>query len=256
MPSTNTTARLDKTVCSALVMHNPQEVQVKKIGILGGMSAASTQIYYRTLNSLTQAELGGLHSPNLLIRSVDFAPLAQHMNDGNWAAIGECLHAEAQSLAAGGAEVIVLATNTMHKLKDQIMQGLDLPFIHIADATAAAVLSAGSKRPAFFATKFTMQEAFYLDILRDSGLDPIVPEADQQEVINNIIFEELCKNITTPESEAAYLGILNRLKVQGADSVILGCTEVCLLINAQNAGVPVFDTTFIHCQAALKAALN
>ena len=220
------------------------------------MSAASTQIYYRTLSSLTQAELGGLHSPNLLIRSVDFAPLAQHMNDGNWTAIGECLRAEAQSLAAGGAELIVLATNTMHKLRDQIMQDLDLPFIHIADATGAAVLSAGSKRPAFFATKFTMQEAFYLDILRDSGLDPIVPEADQQEVINNIIFEELCKNITTPESEAAYLGILGRLKAQGADSVILGCTEVCLLINAQNAGVPVFDTTFIHCQAALKAALD
>ena len=256
MPPTNTTARRDTAVCSALVMQNPQEVRVKKIGILGGMSAASTQIYYRTLSSLTQAELGGLHSPNLLIRSVDFAPLAQHMNDGNWTAIGECLRAEAQSLAAGGAELIVLATNTMHKLRDQIMQDLDLPFIHIADATAAAVLSAGSKRPAFFATKFTMQETFYLDILRDSGLDPIVPEADQQEVINNIIFEELCKNITTPESEAAYLGILGRLKAQGADSVILGCTEVCLLINAQNAGVPVFDTTFIHCQAALKAALD
>ena len=117
-------------------------------------------------------------------------------------------------------------------------------------------MSAGSKRPAFFATKFTTQEAFYLDILRESGLDPIVPEADQQDVINSIIFEELCKNIITPESEAAYLGILNRLKAQGADSVILGCTEVCLLLNAQNAGVPVFDTTFIHCQAALKAALD
>ena len=229
---------------------------MKKIGILGGMSATSTQIYYRTLHSLTQAELGGLHSPNLLIRSVDFAPLAQHMDDGHWTAIGECLREEARTLVAGGAELIVLATNTMHKLKEQIMQGIDLPFIHIADATAAAVLSAGSKRPAFFATKFTMQETFYLDILRDKGLEPIVPVADQQDVINNIIFQELCKNIATPESEAAYLEILSSLQAQGADSVILGCTEVCLLLNPQNAGIPVFDTTFIHCQAALRAALD
>jgi len=229
---------------------------VKKIGILGGMSAASTQIYYETLCSMTQSELGGLHSPNLLIRSVDFAPLAQYMNDGNWTAIGHMLHAEAQLLATGGAELVVLATNTMHKLKNEIMQGIDLPFIHIAEATAAAVLQGGSKRPAFFATKFTMQEAFYLDILRENGLDPIVPNTAEQNVINAIIFTELCKNIATPESEAAYLDILNNLKAQGADSVILGCTEVCLLLNAQNTDLPVYDTTRIHCQAAIRAALN
>ena len=136
------------------------------------------------------------------------------------------------------------------------MQGIDLPFLHIAEATANAVLAGGSKRPAFFATKFTMQEAFYLDILRDNGLDPIVPNTTEQDVINDIIFDELCKNIATPESEAVYLGILNRLKAQGADSVILGCTEICLLLNAQNTGVPVYDTTQIHCQAALRAALD
>ena len=134
------------------------------------------------------------------------------------------------------------------------MQGIDLPFIHIAEATATAVLAGGSRRPAFFATKFTMQEAFYLDILRDNGLDPIVPNTTEQDVINDIIFDELCKNIATAESEAAYLGILKRLKAQGADSVILGCTEVCLLLNAQNTGVPVYDTTQIHCQAAIRAA--
>ena len=122
------TPRIDMGGHSAPMVQQIQEVQVKKIGILGGMSAASTQIYYQTLCSLTQSELGGLHSPNLLIRSVDFAPLAQHMNDGNWAAIGDILHAEAKLLAAGGAELIVLATNTMHKLKDQIMHGIDLPF--------------------------------------------------------------------------------------------------------------------------------
>lgn len=240
----------------APIVQQHQEVQVKKIGILGGMSAASTQIYYQTLCSLMQSELGGLHSTNLLIRSVDFAPLAQHMNDGNWAAIGDVLHVEAKLLAAGGAELIVLATNTMHKLKDQIMQGIDLSFIHIAEATAAAVLAGGSARPAFFATKFTMQEAFYLDILRDNGLDPIVPTTTEQDLINDIIFDELCKNIATPESEVAYLNILDHLKAQGADSVILGCTEVCLLLNAHNTGLPVYDTTQIHCQAAIRAALD
>ena len=252
----NITPRIDMGCHFAPIVQKHQEVQVKKIGILGGMSAASTQIYYQTLCLLTQSELGGLHSPNLLIRSVDFAPLAQHMNDGNWAAIGDVLHAEAKLLAAGGAELIVLATNTMHKLKDQIMQDIDLPFIHIAEATAAAVLAGGSACPAFFATKFTMQEAFYLDILRDNGLDPIVPNITEQDTINDIIFDELCKNIATPESEAAYLDILKGLKAQGADSVILGCTEVCLLLNAHNTGLPVYDTTQIHCQAAIRAALD
>ena len=252
----NLTRRIDIGRHSAAMMQQIQEVQVKKIGILGGMSAASTQIYYQTLCSLTQSELGGLHSPNLLIRSVDFASLAQHMNDGNWAAIGDVLHAEAQLLAAGGAELIVLATNTMHKLKDQIMQGLDLPLIHIAEATATEVLAGGSKRPAFFATKFTMQEAFYLDILRDNCLDPIMPNTTDKDVIDDIIFDELCKNTATAVSEAVYLDILNRLQAQGADSVILGCTEVCLLLNAQNAGVPVYDTIHIHCHAAIRAALD
>lgn len=187
-----------------------------------------------------------MHSPNLLIRSVDFAPLALHMNDRNWSTMGETLHAEAKLLAAGGAELIVLATSTMHKLKDQIIQGIDLPFIHIAEATATAVLAGGSRRPAFFATKFTVQEAFYLDLLRDNGFDPIVPNTTEQDVINDIIFDKLCVNIATAESEAAYLVILKRLKAQGADSVILGCTEVYLLLNAQNTGVPVYDTTHIH----------
>ena len=136
------------------------------------------------------------------------------------------------------------------------MLGFDFPFIHIAEATANAVLSGGSKRPAFFATKFTMQEAFYLDVLRDNGLGPIVPNTTEQDVINDIIFDELCKNIATPESEAAYLDILDHLKAQGADSVILGCTEVCLLLNAHNTGLPVYDTTQIHCQAAIRAALD
>lgn len=252
----NTTQGIDMRRHAAPMVQQIQEVQVKKIGILGGMSAASTQVYYQTLCSLTQSELGGLHSPNLLIRSVDFAPLAQHMNDGNWASISDVLHAEAKLLAAGGAERIVLATNTIHKLKDQIMQGIDLPLIHIAEATATAVLAGGSKRPTFFATKFTMQEAFYLDILRDNGLDPIVPNTTEQDVITDIIFDELCKNIATVESESVYLDILNRLQAQGADSVILGCTEVCLLLNTQNTGFPIYDTTQIHCQAALRASLD
>ena len=178
------------------------------------------------------------------------------MNDGNWAAIGDMLHAEAKLFAAGGAELIVLARNTMHKLKDPMMQSIDLPFIHITEATATAVLAGGSRRPAFFATKFTMQEAFYLDILGDNGLDPLVPSSNEQEVIDGIIFDELCKNIVTAESEVAYLDILKRVKAPGADSVILGCTEVCLLLNAQNIGGPLYCATQIHCRAAIRATLD
>ena len=229
---------------------------MKKIGILGGMSAASSQLYYQTLCALTQAQLGGLHSPNLLLRSLDFAPIADRMNRGDWAGIADVLNGEARQLQQAGAELIVLATNTMHKLADEMMAGVNLPLVHIADATADAILSTPCRRPAFFATRFTMEERFYLDIMEARGIQALIPDTDQRQTINQIIFEELCRNEVRPQSEAAYLEIVETLKDLGADSVILGCTEVCLLLNAENTGLPVFDTTRIHCEAALKAALS
>jgi aspartate racemase len=222
--------------------------------MLGGMSAASTQIYYRELCRLTSKRLGGLHSPELLIRSLDFARIEALQATGDWDKAGDILNAEAKALERGGAAFLILATNTMHKLADPMMQGVSIPLLHIADATAEAVRRKGLRRPGLIATAFTMEQSFYLDRLAASGLDPIVPDADDRAEGHRIIYEELCRGVTTPESEARYIAIASRLVERGADAVILGCTEVGMLLNQGNVSVPVFDTTLIHCEAALDFA--
>ena len=227
---------------------------MKKIGILGGMSAASTQIYYRTLCDLTQDKFGGLTSLELLIRSLDFAPLAASMNAGDWTTIASSLNREARRLCDGGADLILLASNTMHKLADEVMAGIDIPLLHIADTTGVAVADSGCKTPAFIATKFTMEERFYLDRLESHGLRPMVPDIEQRRDINRIIFDELCRNEINPASRDRYVEIVETLTGSGADSVILGCTEVCLLLDETNTDLPLFDTTRLHCEAALEAA--
>ncbi len=229
---------------------------MKTIGILGGMSAASTAIYFDRLCALTRDRLGGLASPELLIRAVNFAPIAALQAEGDWDSQAKILNREARALQAGGADILILATNTMHKLADQMREGVDLPFIHIADATAAAIVAAGHRRPALLATAFTMEQTFYLDRLRGAGLDPIVPETPDRAETHRIIYEELCKNVVTERSRATYELIAQRLVDAGADSLILGCTEVGLLLNAGNVSVPVFDTVAIHCSAALNVAIG
>lgn len=224
---------------------------MKTIGILGGMSAASTQTYYRELCNLTRARYGGLHSPELLIRSLDFATIEALQMQGDWTAAGAILNKEAKALERGGAQVIILATNTMHKLADQMMSGVGIPFIHIADATALAIKQRGLRTPGLMATAFTMQQAFYTDRLIAAGLRPILPDAADQAEVHRIIYDELCKDITTDESATAYIAIARRLAESGADSLILGCTEVGMLLNQGNVAIPVFDTTLIHCAAAL-----
>ena len=228
---------------------------MKTIGILGGMSAASTQTYYRALCNLTRARLGGLHSPELLIRSLDFATIEALQVKGDWASAGAILNNEAKALERGGAQVIILATNTMHKLTDQMMIGVSIPFIHIADATAKAISERGLRRPGLMATAFTMQQAFYTDRLIAAGLKPVLPGAVDQAETHRIIYEELCKDITMEESSAAFIAIAKRLAESGADCLILGCTEVGMLLNQSNVAIPVFDTTLIHCAAALDWAL-
>jgi len=226
------------------------------IGILGGMSAASTQIYYRKLCELTQSRLGGLHSPELLIRSLDFADIEALQMKGDWEAAGNILNNGAKALQHGGADVIVLATNTMHKLVNQMMEGVSVPFIHIADATAQAINARRLLKPGLMATAFTMEQSFYTDKLRAAGLTPILPnDADRAET-HRIIYEELCKDVTTEPSTAAYVAIAKRLVEGGADCLILGCTEVGMLLNQSNVEVPVFDTTLIHCAAALDYVLE
>jgi aspartate racemase len=229
---------------------------VKTIGILGGMSAASTQTYYRELCRLTRERLGGLHSPELLIRSLDFARIEALQMNGDWAAAGSILNNEAMALERAGAGLIILATNTMHKLASEMMAGVNLPFIHIADATANAIARRALRRPGLMATAFTMQQAFYTDRLIAAGLNPILPDAADQAETHRIIYDELCREITSSESAITCIQIAKRLAESGADSLILGCTEVGLLLNQDNVDVPVFDTTLIHCAAALELAVQ
>jgi aspartate racemase len=230
-------------------------VDMKTIGILGGMSVASTQIYYRELAKLTRERLGGLHSPNLLIRSVDFDIIAKLQEKSDWDTAGRVLNADARALERGGAQFLVLATNTMHKVADEIMEGVSIPLLHIADATAEAIASRGLRRPGLMATAFTMEQQFYSDRLKAKGLTPIIPEANDRAETHRVIYEELCRDVINGNSRANFEAIAVRLSDRGCDCLILGCTEVGMLLNQENVPVPVFDTTLIHCQAALSIAL-
>ena len=228
----------------------------KRIGLLGGMSATSSQLYYAELCRLTQARFGGLTSPDLILRSVDFAPIEQWMREGEWDAISDLLIRETKMLERAGAEVIALATNTMHKVADRIEDHLTVSLVHIAEATAASLTSKGHQRPGLIATKFTMEQSFYTGCLSANGLEPLVPAADTRDVVNDIIFDELCKGAVTEESRAIYIKVAADLAFDGADSLILGCTEVGLLLNESNTPLPVFDTTTIHCEAIIDAAFS
>lgn len=229
---------------------------MKTIGILGGMSAASTQHYYKRLCDQARARQGGLHSPELLIRSIDFAPIADMQAAGQWDEMGALLNHEALALERGGADMILLATNTMHKLADQMMEGVLIPLLHIGDATAQAIIDAGLQRPGLMATAFTMEQSFYTDRLNASGLHPVVPKTDDRAETHRIIYDELCRDVTTHNSRVTYEGIAQRLVDRGADCLILGCTEVGMLLSESNVSVPVFDTTLIHCDRALDSALD
>ncbi|SCY88755.1 aspartate/glutamate racemase family protein [Rhizobium sp. NFACC06-2] len=229
---------------------------MKTIGILGGMSAASTQIYYRELCRLTRETLGGLHSPELLIRSVDFDEIERLQVSSNWDAAADILNEKAIALERGGAELLIMATNTMHKVADRILAGLSIPFVHIADATATAILDGGFRKPGLMATAFTMEQNFYTDRLTARALFPTIPEAGDRAETHRIIYDELCRDVVTKESRLTYELIAQRLINRGCDCLILGCTEVGMLLNQDNVAVPVFDTTLIHCEAALRAALD
>lgn len=229
---------------------------MKTIGILGGMSAASTQIYYRELCRMTRDRLGGLHSPELLIRSLDFATIETLQASGRWDDAGDILSREAKALERGGADFIILATNTMHKLADAMMHGVSIPMLHIADATASRIKEQDLRRPGLIATAFTMEQSFYVDRLKAAGLSHLVPDASDRAETHRIIYEELCHNVVTEQSRTAYRGIAARLVELGADCLILGCTEVGMLLNQDVVSVPVFDTTLIHCEAALAMALE
>lgn len=229
---------------------------MRQIGVLGGMSWVSTAHYYDRLNRLAAEACGGLTSAPILLNSLDFAPIAALQAQGRWDDAGQILSDAAQGLQAAGAELLILATNTMHLVAPQITQAIDIPFIHIADATAAAIRAAGFRRPGLIGTAFTMEQSFYLDQLRQYGLSPLVPGAERRPDIHRIIFDELCKDVVRDESRAVFEAAARSLADDGADSLILGCTEVGLLLNRQNVPVPVFDTVELHCRAAIEAAMT
>jgi aspartate racemase len=228
---------------------------MKTIGILGGMSCESTALYYARLNDRARAALGGLHSADCLIRSLNFADIEALQASGDWDGAGAMLADAARGLEAGGAEILILATNTMHKVAGAIEGAVSIPFLHIADATAAALRAAGCKRPGLMATAYTMEQDFYLSRLRAAGLDPIVPGAADRAETHRIIYDELCRGQIRDDSRAAYEAIAARLADAGGDGLILGCTEVGMLLSPANSPLPVFDTALIHCDVALAAAL-
>ncbi|TPI81239.1 aspartate/glutamate racemase family protein [Mesorhizobium sp. B2-8-9] len=230
---------------------------MKTLGLLGGMSWESTAIYYRLLNEIVRERLGGLHSAKLLLWSFDFAEIAERQHAGDWEGAGALLVEAARKLEAGGAEGLVICTNTMHKLADTVQAAISIPLIHIADATAQAVLDARVKRPALLATRFTMEQDFYKGRLAEKyGLQPIVPDQGGRDMVHRVIYDELCQGIVRSESKSAYLDEIGRMRrTDRVDGVIMGCTEITMLIGQGDFDVPVFDTTRIHAAAAVDFAL-
>ena len=221
------------------------------------MSWESTVPYYRTINETIKAELGGLHSAKLVLVSVDFAEIEHLQKAGDWATAGQVLAAAAQSLERAGANFVVLCTNTMHKVAPAIEAAVSIPLLHIADATAQAIKDAGVTKVGLLGTRFTMEQAFYKDRLSEQhGLQVLVPPADARDTVHRIIYEELCLGQVRHESRQAYRAIMAELVAQGAQAIILGCTEISLLVGAQDASVPLFDTTAIHARSAALQALQ
>ena len=230
---------------------------MRTLGLLGGMSWESTSVYYQRLNRLTRDALGGQHSAPLLLWSVDFAPMSDKLSVGDWAGITAVLVEAARRLEVAGAQSLMICSNTMHQVADEIQEAISIPLIHVADATAAALSAAGLKRPLLLATRFTMERAFYRDRLAAAGLEVLIPRKVERERLHAIIFDELVQGRFEPESRAEVVGIAEAMiNDHGADSIILGCTEFGLLVEAGDFTVPVFDTTELHVEAGMKFALG
>ena len=230
---------------------------MKTIGLLGGMSWESTLSYYKAINEGVKKRLGGLHSAQIALYSVDFDPIEKLQHEGNWGGTAAILIEAARKVEAAGADFLLICTNTMHKVAPQIESGINIPLIHIADATAEVLKSQGLKKVGLLGTAFTMEQDFYKGRLTDRyGLDVIVPDANDRSFIHRVIYEELCLGTVTREAKEGYLHIIDRLAADGAEAVILGCTEIGLLVRQDDTQVRLFDTTAIHAQAAVETSLR
>ncbi len=228
---------------------------MKTIGLIGGMSYTSTVTYYELLNSLTNTHFGDLTTPKIILNSLNFSDIEKLQHQNDWENLGSTLNKEAIKLQKAGAEILALCTNTMHKVADQMMENVSIPFVHIAEATAKIISDQRYKKPALLATKFTMEEDFYILKLSKYGLEPIIPPQASRDILHSVIYDELCLNIKTEESTEKFLQITQEVRNIGADSVILGCTEVGMLLNNENVELPVFDTVELHCKEILNQAL-
>ncbi len=230
---------------------------MKTIGLLGGMSWESSLEYYRSINQMIKERLGGLHSARCLMYSVDFQEIETLQARGGWDEAGRILGDAAAALEKGGAEFLLICTNTMHKVAPAIQARVNMPLLHIADPTARAVRSAGMRTIGLLGTRFTMQEDFYKGkLIDDHGLDVVIPNADDIHTVDRVIFEELCLGRIETESKKQYIEIIDRLAKAGAEGVILGCTEIGLLVKPEDCTLPLFDTTLIHAAAAVEFALS
>lgn len=227
-----------------------------RVGLIGGMSWESSALYYQLLNQGIAARLGGLHSAECVLYSVDFAEIEEMQVSGQWADAGRRLAGAATSLEAAGVDFALLCTNTMHKVYDDVQAAVSIPVLHLGDATATAVLSAGVGTVGLLGTGFTMSQGFYRDRLAQHGLRVLVPDEPDRQLVHDVIYDELCQGIVRPESRDAYRGVIGRLVGSGAEGVILGCTEIELLVGQADSPVPVFPTTQIHVDAAIEQALG
>lgn len=229
---------------------------MKTIGLLGGMSWESTALYYRMINEGVKARLGGLHSARIVLVSVDFQEIETMQHQGDWAGAAKVLSRAARQVETAGADFLLICTNTMHKVAPEIQQAITIPLLHLADATAQRIKTTGLRTVGLLGTKFTMEQDFYRGRLEDHGLQVIVPPAAGRDIVHQIIYEELCLGLVKDASRARYIRIMNDLGAQGAEGIIAGCTEIIMLVQQRHIGLPLFDTTAIHAEAAVEQALN
>ena len=230
---------------------------MKTIGMIGGMSWESSIEYYRIINQTVRVRLGGLHSAKSIMVSVEFAEIEALQHQDRWDELATIMIDAARSLERGGADFVIICTNTMHKLYDKVQNSIDIPMLNIADATAAKINADGIDRVALLGTRFTMEEDFYKGRLTERfGLDVIIPEQDEIDIVHRVIYDELCAGIIKPDSKQKYAAIIRRLISTGARGIILGCTEIGLLVKPEDSSVALFDTTEIHAQEAVRYALE
>ena len=229
---------------------------MKTIGLLGGMSWESTELYYRLINEETKRALGGLHSAPIVMVSVDFQEIERLQMRGDWDSSARLLSEKARMIESAGADFLLICTNTMHKVADQVADAIGIPLLHIADATAMHVKGSGIRTVGLLGTRFTMEQQFYRARLEERGLTVLVPEADDRALVHRVIYEELCLGRINPDSRQEFLRIIDALQRSGAEAVIEGCTEIGLLVRQEHTDVPLFDTTRIHATQAVAQALE